>query len=38
MNGNKFMSKTQSFATLIISIWQNIIDEKDQITISELLH
>ena len=42
MNGDKFLSKTQSFltaaATLIISIWQNIIDEKDQITIGEVLH
>ena len=39
MNGYKFLSKTQSFltavATPIISIWQNIIDEKDQITIGE---
>ena len=42
MNGDKFLSKTQSFltavATPIISIWQNIIDEKDQITIGEFLH
>ena len=42
MNGDKFLSKTQSFFTaatmLITSIWQNIIDEKDQITIGELLH
>ena len=42
MNRDKFLSKTQSFltaaATLIIGIWQNIIDEKDQITVGELLH
>ena len=41
-NGERFLSKTQSFltaaATPIIGIWQNIIDEKDQITIGELLH
>ena len=41
MNGNKFLSKTQPFLTavamLIISIWQNINEEKDQITIGELL-
>ena len=42
MNGDKFLPKTQSFltaaATPIISIWHDIIDEKDQITIGELLH
>ena len=42
MNGGRFLSKTLSFltavATPIISIWQNIIDEKDQITVGELLH
>ena len=41
-NGDKFLSKTQSFftavATPIIGIWQNITDEKDHITVSELLH
>ena len=41
-NGDRFLSKTQSFltaaATPIIGIWQNIIDEKDHITIGELLH
>ena len=42
MNGDTFLSKTQSFlttaATPIISIWQNINEEKDKITIGELLH
>ena len=41
-NGDRFLSKTQSFltvvATPIIGIWQNIIDEKDHITIGDLLH
>ena len=42
MNGDKFLSKTQSFltavATPLISIWQNMNEEKDQITIGKLLH
>ena len=42
MNEDRFLSKTQSVLTVaampIISIWQNIIDEKDQITVGELLH
>ena len=42
MNADKFLSKIQSFFTAvampIISIWQNITDEKDQITIGGLLH
>ena len=41
-NGDRFLSKTQSFltaaATPIIGIWQKIIDKKDHITIGELLH
>ena len=41
-NGDRFLSKPQSFltaaATAIIGIWQNIIDEKDQITVGEILH
>ena len=42
LNGDKFLSKTQSVltasATPIINIWQNIINEKDEISIGELLH
>ena len=42
INGDKFLSKTQSFltaaATPIVGIWQNIIDKKDQIATGELLH
>ena len=42
MNGDKFLSKTQSFlttaATPLISIWQNISEEKNQKTIGELLY
>ena len=41
-NGDKFQSKTQLFliagATQIISVWQNINEEKDQIIVGELLH
>ena len=42
MNGNKFPSKSQSCLTAaampLISIWQNINEDKDQITTGELLH
>ena len=42
MNGDKFLSKTQALLTAaalpIISIWQNINEEKDQIAIGELFH
>ena len=42
MNGDKFRSKSQSFLTAaampLISIWQNINEDKDQITTGELLH
>ena len=42
MNGDRFLLKTKSFliaaATPIIGIWQNIIDEKDLITVGGLLH
>ena len=42
LNGNKFLSKTQSFltavATLIIDIWQSINKDKEQFTNGDLLH
>ena len=42
INGDKFLSKTQSFliavAMPITSIWQNINEEKDQTTTGDVLH